>query len=171
MLHVKIERCEIATKMQLRIVIERAATIKGQVIIDGPAQNVAQRVKIKVEIERDRIVQAEIFVVDRAIVHHANAEGDDAMIESPDEKADAFRHELAQLGKIFLGQLFEFHWRTLMHRQVKGIDLVKMRGNVAKDFELDFGCALGFAKFPPQTLARAIAQMRKVIVKITKVER
>ena len=58
-----------------------------------------------------------------------------------------------------------------MHRQVKGIDLVKMRGNVAKDFELDFGCALGFAKFPPQTLARAIAQMRKVIVKITKVER
>src|SRR6266480_3859737 len=103
MLHVKIERCEIATEMQLRIIIERAATIEGQAIVDGPAQDVAQRVKIKVEIERNRIVQAEIFVVDRTVVHHANAESDDATIESPDEKADAFRHELAQLGKIFLG--------------------------------------------------------------------
>src|SRR5438128_1699614 len=57
-----------------------------------------------------------------------------------------------------------------MHRQVKGIDLVEMRGDVANDFELDFGCALGFAKLPPQTLARAVAQMRKVIVKVTKVK-
>src|SRR5207237_10582723 len=58
-----------------------------------------------------------------------------------------------------------------MYRQVKGIDLFKMRGDVANDFELDFGGALGFAKLPPQTLARAIAQMRAIIVKITKVKR
>src|SRR6266480_2992760 len=103
MLHVKIERCEIATEMQLRIVIERATTIKGQAIIDGPAQDVAERVKIKVEIERDRIVQAEVFVINRTIVYHANAERDDAAIESPDEKTHPFRHELAELGKIFLG--------------------------------------------------------------------
>src|SRR5438270_1207444 len=103
MLHVKIERREIATKMQLRVVIERAAAIKGQAIIDGPAQNVAQRVKIKVEIERDRIVQTEIFVINRTIVHHANAEGDDAAVESPDKKTHALRHVLAELGKIFLG--------------------------------------------------------------------
>src|SRR5207237_3506095 len=43
-----------------------------------------------------------------------------------------------------------------MYRQVKGIDLFKMRGDVANDFELDFGGALGFAKLPPQTLARTI---------------
>src|SRR5436190_15219229 len=103
MLHVKIERCEIATEMQLRIVIERATTIKGQAIIDGPAQDVAERVKIKVEIERDRVVQAEVFVINRTIVHHANAEGDDAAIESPDEKTHPFRHKLAERGKIFLG--------------------------------------------------------------------
>src|SRR5204863_685065 len=171
MLHVKIERCEIATEMQLRIVIERATTIKSQAIIDGPGQDVAERVKIKVEIERDRIVQAEIFVINRTIVYHANAERDDAAIESPDKKAHPFRHDLAELGKIFLGQLFEFHGRTLMHRQVKGINLVKMRGDVANDFELDLGCALGFAKLPPQTLARAVAQMREVIVKVTEAER
>src|SRR4030095_5563715 len=103
MRHVKIERCEIATEMQLRIVIERAATIKGQAMIDGPAQDVAERVKIKVEIEGDRIVQAEVFVINRTIVHHANAESDDAAIESPDEKTHPFRHELAELGKILLG--------------------------------------------------------------------
>ena len=103
MLHVKIKRREIATEMQLRIVIERAATIKGQSVVDGPAQNVAQCVKIKMKIDSDRIVESEIFVVDRTIVHHTNAEGDDAAIESPDEKTHAFRHVLAELGKIFLG--------------------------------------------------------------------
>src|SRR5438046_9345162 len=99
---VKRERCAIASEMQLRSVSERAATIKGQVIIDGPAQDVAQRVKIKVKIERHRIVQAEIFVINRTSVHHANAEGDDVAIESPDEKTHPFRHVLAELGKIFL---------------------------------------------------------------------
>src|SRR5437867_12705206 len=102
MRHVKIERCEIATGMQLRSVIERAATIRGRVSIDGPAQDVAQRVKIKVKIERDRIVRAEIFVISRTSVHPANAEGDDVAIESPDEKTHPFRHVLAELGKIFL---------------------------------------------------------------------
>src|SRR5439155_5496027 len=66
--------------------------------------------------------------------------------------------------------LFQLHWRTLMHRQVKRIDLVEVRGDVANDFELDFGGALGFAKLPPQTLARAITQMREVIVKVAKVK-
>src|SRR5437660_11789878 len=100
--HVKIERREITTKMQLRVVIERAATIEGQPILDRPPQNVPQRVKIKVEIERNGIVQAEIFVVDRTIVDHANAEADDAAIESADEKAHSFVHELPVCGVICL---------------------------------------------------------------------
>jgi hypothetical protein len=58
-----------------------------------------------------------------------------------------------------------------MHRQIKRIDLVQMRGDIANDFELDFGGALGFAKLPPQTLARAITQMREVIVEVAKVQR
>src|SRR5207248_11516357 len=57
-----------------------------------------------------------------------------------------------------------------MHRQIKGIDLVQMRGDVVNDFELDFGGALGLAKLPPQTLARAITQMREVIFKVAKVK-
>src|SRR5437588_12443372 len=96
MLHVKIERRQIATEMQLRVVIEWATTVEGQTVLDGPAQNVAQGIKVKMEFERNRIVQPEIFVVDGAVMHHAYAEGDDAAIESPDEKTNAFRHELAQ---------------------------------------------------------------------------
>src|SRR5947207_15782751 len=46
-----------------------------------------------------------------------------------------------------------------------------MRGDVANDFKLDFGGALGFSKLPPQTFARAITQMREVLVKVTKVKR
>src|SRR5438067_13891711 len=101
--HVKIERREITAKVQLRVVIEGAATIEGQPILDGPRQNVPQRVKIKVEIERNGIDQAEIFVVDRTIVYHADDEGNDTAIESPDEKAHPFRHELAEFRKILIG--------------------------------------------------------------------
>src|SRR5690242_21896871 len=93
---VEIERCQIATEVQLRIVVERAAAVKRQVVIDCPAENVAQCVKIEMQVERDGIVETEIFVVDRAVVHHANAESNDAPIESPDKKADPFRHELTE---------------------------------------------------------------------------
>src|SRR5678815_5612521 len=60
---VKIERGQIATEMQLRIVVERAAAIAGQTVIDRPAQNVAQSVKIKMQIECDGIVQTEICLL------------------------------------------------------------------------------------------------------------
>src|SRR6476619_6542776 len=169
--NVEIERCQIAAEMQLRIIIERAAAIEGQAVINRPAQNVAQGVKIEMQIERDGIVQAEIFVVDRAVVHHANAESNNASIESPDKKVDTFRHELTELCQIFLGQLFEFHRRPLMHRQVKRVDLVQIWRDIANDFEIDFGSAFGFAKFSSQTFACAIAQMCEIVVKVAKIQR
>src|SRR5438477_7242396 len=144
---VEIERSQIAPEMELRIVVERAAAIKGQAVIDRPAQNVAQGVKIKMQIERDGIIQTEIFIVDRAVVHHTNAESNDAPIEPPDKKADSFRHELAELCQVFLGQLFEFHRRSLVHRQIKRVDLIQIWRDIANDFEIDFGGAFGFAKF------------------------
>src|SRR5881398_1165724 len=135
---VEIERCQIATEMQLRIVVERAAAIEGQAVIDGPAENVTQGVKIQMQIERDGIVEAEIFVVDRAVVHHANAESNDALIEPPDKKADTFRHELTELCQVFLRQLFEFHRRPLAHGQVQWVDLVQIWRDITNDFEIDF---------------------------------
>ena len=112
------------------------------------------------QIECDGIV-SQIFVVDRAVVHHANAESNDASIKSPDKKADTFRPKLAESCQIFLGQLFEFHRRPLVHRQIKRVDLVQRWRDIANDFEIDFGSAFGFAKFSPQTFARAITQMRR----------
>src|SRR5437763_12758628 len=80
---VKIERCQIATEMQLRIIVERAAAVEGQVAIDCPAQNVAQGVEIEMQVERDGIVVAEIFVENRPIVHQAHADRYEPAIESP----------------------------------------------------------------------------------------
>src|SRR5204863_1216269 len=63
--HVKIERRELMSEMQLRIVIERAAYVAAQFLIDRPPNHVAHRVKIKMKLKRHLVIEADAFVVNR----------------------------------------------------------------------------------------------------------
>src|SRR5258706_1202830 len=85
--HVEIERRELATEVQLRIVIEGAADIPLQPARHAPRQEVAQRMKVQVQVECDAVVEAEVLVVERVAVHHAEAEGDGLPCLAPDEEA------------------------------------------------------------------------------------
>src|SRR5262249_62138790 len=50
---VKIERRQLVTEMQLRIVIERAAHIVAYLLVDRPTNHVALCVEIKMKVEHD----------------------------------------------------------------------------------------------------------------------
>ena len=75
--HVKIERPKFVPEMQFRIIIERTAVIVAQPLVDRPTDHVAHGVKIKMEIERDIVIEAEAFIVNRVAANKTQTERDD----------------------------------------------------------------------------------------------
>src|SRR6266404_5648654 len=106
---VKIQRREITAQMQLWIVIQRAAKIGRQPLLDRPGENVADSIKIKMQVQRDPIIKPKIFIVDGPVVDQANAKGDNAAIDSPDEKTSALRHHPPEPREISFSESFELH--------------------------------------------------------------
>src|SRR6266513_1695917 len=167
---VKIQRREIAAQMQLWIVIQRAAKIGRQPLLNRPGENVADSVKIKVQVQRDPVIKPEIFIVDGPVVDQANAKGDNTPIDSPDKKTSALRHHPPELRQISFSEFFELHRGTLVHRQIKGINLIQQRRDIVNNLQLNVGRALRFAKFPAQTFPRAVAQVAEVIIEVSEVK-
>ena len=63
--------------MQLRLVVERVAVVVLQTLFQRPGNDVAQRVKIKMQVERDAVVQSNAFVINFVVADEAKAKGDD----------------------------------------------------------------------------------------------
>src|SRR5438876_5477682 len=124
MQHVKVERKQSAAEMQLRTVIQRAAPVALETLRERPADDVAQRVEIKMEVERHPVIEPEVVVIDGAVVHWRDAEGDGLSILPPDKKPGPFRHALTQAAQVLFGQALELQRRALMHLQIERINLV-----------------------------------------------
>src|SRR5438270_6200594 len=90
--HVEIERRKLMPEMQFRIVVERTAHVIAQLFLNCPADHVAHRVKIKVKIERNIVIEPETLIVNRVATNQTKTEGDDSVVDSPNESARAFRH-------------------------------------------------------------------------------
>ena len=63
--HVQVKRHELAPEVQLGPVIQRIAVIIFQSLLQRPRDDVAQRVEIKMQIERDTIIKPDAFIVNR----------------------------------------------------------------------------------------------------------
>src|SRR6185437_13258558 len=60
---IKIQRHQLTLEASLGIVIQRAAVIPLDAVRDPPPHNVTQRVKIKVQVQGQRIIQSKVFIV------------------------------------------------------------------------------------------------------------
>src|SRR5215813_3218311 len=105
--HVQIERHELAIQMQLRFVVKRIAIVVLQTLSQRPGDDVAQRVEIKMQVERDAVVQSNAFVVNLVVADETKAECDDIAQLSPNKEARSIRHPLSYCAKIIRGQGFE----------------------------------------------------------------
>src|SRR5438132_12236266 len=97
---VKVERHQLATEVKFWIVVERPAAIFLEAVLHRPDEHVAERVEIKMQVERDCVIQAETFIVNLAIVDQATTEGDGLALMAPDEKPHAFRHHFCERAKV-----------------------------------------------------------------------
>src|SRR5206468_5932745 len=117
-----------------------------QTLFQRPGDDVAQRVKIKMQVERDTVVQSNAFVVNLVVADEAKAECHDPAQLAPDEKARSFRHPLPDCAKIILRQSLEFQWRTLVDREIQRINLINKSRDIIDDLHLDLGRLSSFAE-------------------------
>ena len=122
------------------------------------------------QVQRDPIIQPEIFVINGPVVHQADAKGDNTAIDSPYKKTSTLRHYPPESREISFTKFFELHRRTLVYRQIKWINLVQQRRNIVNNLKLNVGRTLRFAKFPPQAFSRAVAQVTEVVIEISEVK-
>src|SRR3954467_1536998 len=106
--HIKIERRQFAVQMQLWLVIQRVAVVILQSLLHRPRDDVAERVKIEVQLECNAVIQSDALIVDRVTTNEAKTECNNVAALPPEEAARAIRHPLRDSQKVLLGQGFEF---------------------------------------------------------------
>jgi len=109
---VEIERQQFEAEMKLGLVVERRRMIGGDSLRQRPSEDIAEGDEVKMQVEGDAIIEAEIFVVEHAVMHEAEAEGDKAAVLSPQEKAHAFGHSSSELLQERFGQPLKLEGRT-----------------------------------------------------------
>src|SRR6266571_7425082 len=92
---VQVKRYELAAKMQLGSVIQWIAVIIFQSLLQRPRDDVPQRIEIKVQIERDSVIEPDTFIVNRVVAHQAKTERDNFAALPPDKEPRPFRHPLS----------------------------------------------------------------------------
>src|SRR5262245_32170424 len=115
---------------------------------------------IEVQIERDRIVEAEIFGVKGIVLDHAHAERHHPPALTPDEEPGAVRHHASEGTEISLRQLLEMQRRSLVNLQIERVRLIDYRRQVVDKTHLDRRRPLGGSEFLAQVLARLAAEPR-----------
>src|SRR4029077_10422159 len=105
---VQIERYELAIQMQFGFVVQRIAIVVLQNLFQRPGDDVAQRVKIKMQVERDVLVHSNAFVINVVVADEAKAESDNLSQLAPNKEARPIRHPLSDCAKIIFREGLEF---------------------------------------------------------------
>jgi hypothetical protein len=110
------------------------------------------------QIECNAVIQAEVIIVNRAVVDHAETEGDDLSILAPEKETGAFWHFLPQPAEIFPGQSLEFEGRPVVNLKVKWIDLFDKGRDIVQHFTFNRGRLFGLPEFPSRAETRRYAR-------------
>src|SRR5579885_50912 len=113
--------------MEFRIVIQRTAPKPPVAVGNAPADDIAEEVIVEAKIQRDAVIEPDIFGIDRIAVRHASREGDDLPAQTPQKKIDLVAHALAEFAEIVRRKLLERKIRALEHCEVQRIDFVDDR--------------------------------------------
>ncbi len=154
---VQVERHELAAEVQLGSVIQRVAVIIFQTLLQRPRNDVAQRVEIKVQIERYAVIEPDAFIINLFTADQTKAKRDNPAALPPDEEARPFRHPSRGRKKKILGQCLKFKKRTLVNLKIERIDFIDVRSDVADDFHVDLRRAFCFTEFPAEIFPGRLA--------------
>src|SRR5262245_3858240 len=94
---------------------------------------------IKMEVERDIVVETDILCVDRVMMHYAYRKGDDPLALPPYEEADFVPHPPPQIAEVLFRELLEVQFRTLIDLEIQWKDLRDHRRGILDYTHLERG--------------------------------
>src|SRR5215470_17281603 len=104
---IQVNGLEPMSQMQLGIVVQAAALKPCVSVCDGPTNQIAKNVVIKMQFKRNAVVEAKIFGKYGVAMYQAYPESDHFSVTPPHEKPRLVRHRGSKATKILLGQLFK----------------------------------------------------------------
>src|SRR5438874_10572256 len=122
------------------------------------------------QVQRDLVIQSQAFVVNRAVVNQATAEGNDPAELAPEKKPRSLRHSFSKSAKKILCQCLKLEARAFMHLKIERINFIDLRCDIADDFHIDLRRAFRFSEFAAQTFASRVAERFQVFVEIAIIE-
>src|SRR5215469_13290485 len=94
-------------QVQLGVVVQPATVKPFVAICNRPSNHVSNRVVIEVQLQRDGIVETNVFGVYGVALGHAKGERNNSGVLPPNEEIDFIRHEAAQLREVAFGKFLE----------------------------------------------------------------
>src|SRR5437764_2327136 len=88
---VNINRVQSEAESQLRVITEWRTGVASESVGQRPVQQIAKRDVIEIQLVRDRVIQADIVIVECSIPDRAKTKGDCATTLSPNEIAELSR--------------------------------------------------------------------------------
>src|SRR5262245_37260731 len=110
---IEVERIEIVPHPEFRFVAETRASKPLVTVGDRPVHHVANGVVVKMEVEGDSIVQADILPEKSVVLDHTEAEGDHLPAPTPDKEEGLVLHIAAEPAEIVGCQFLETEFRTV----------------------------------------------------------
>src|SRR5215208_4286261 len=123
--------------MQFRIIVQSAAAKPFVPVGDRPADHIAKRIMIEVQVKRDTVVETYVLRIDRVTLYHAYCKCDDPPALAPQEETDLIPHAVPKFAKILLRQLLEMQFRALIYLEIQWIRLRDHRPQVFDNTHLD----------------------------------
>src|ERR1700755_758325 len=107
MTNIKVDRVEAMAETQFRLIVQASAANAGVVVRDSPIEEITRHVVVKMQVERNGIVQADIFVKELVTLHHTQGKSDQRVVTAPGEEAGLVAHTFPELTEVIFSQFLE----------------------------------------------------------------
>src|SRR5665213_2316757 len=106
-------------------------------VCDSPTNQVPERIVIKVQIERNFIIEAEVLGMDRIALENTRSEREHLPVLTPNEETAFVTHAVAETAEVRLGQFLEVQLRAVIDLQVERVDFVDDGRDVIDNSHID----------------------------------
>src|SRR5271157_6358983 len=94
---------------------------RPEAVRDRPGNDISHHGEVEMELQRNGVVEPQIFAVKRLSLHHAEGKCDQLPILPPQKEASLIGHSPSDFSKIRWRELLELQFRALEHLLVQRI--------------------------------------------------
>src|SRR4029077_8958124 len=99
-LHIKIERFQMHSKMEFRLIIERRAMVRVTTVLQRPDDCIPPSYKVEMIFQGNGVIEPNVVVLQDAVMKKTRGKSDYLVFPPPDQKPRAITHALTELTEV-----------------------------------------------------------------------